>query len=214
MTTTEATVKERPILFSGPMVRAIIEGRKTQTRRIVKPQPVPTKDLCHDEECHDCGDQCFVEDGRVRKDRHFGSSVVPCPYGAPGERLWVRETRYVNGRYAATDEPLYPNEGKVPSIFMPRYACRLILEITGVRVERLNEISEDDAQAEGVERPILKEGPIVEVFGMTFPSHPYTGDYVDSFHRLWDKINGKAHPWESNPWVWVVEFRPLERWEV
>ena len=180
-------MKERPILFSGEMVRAILEGRKTQTRRIVK-------------------------DGTP-------DDWNACPYGVIGDRLWVRETwrlwdvleNYVGGQNTATVQykagPLgsdrvltvsdeqrgnlsnLENDRWRPSIFMPRWASRITLEITGVRVERLQEITEKDALAEGVGYAITRDCK------------------VPQFARLWDQINGKHAPWESNPWVWVVEFK-------
>jgi len=167
-------MKERPILFSGPMVRAILEGRKTQTRRIVKPQPL-----------RDRGVMAF-NDGEHPQMR--------CPYGKPGDRLWVRETwcpdvEPYTFRYKADgDEPL---ERWRPSIHIPRWASRITLEVVSVRVERLQNISEDDALAEGI--TLVERG--------TSP--------VDQFNKLWESINGPGS-WEANPWVWVVEFKRIE----
>lgn len=182
-------VKERPILFSGPMVRAILEGRKTQTRRVKKPQPI------------DLGVIHIV--GQIK-----------CPYGQPGDRLWVRETfcpDWCDEVIYRADDPTgraardagYSHEPKwKPSIFMPRWASRIDLEVVGIRAERLQEISEDDALAEGCEPGGgACSGPMdpVEYDG-------YTAS--DEFAALWDSINAKrGHSWESNPWVWVVEFK-------
>lgn len=192
---------ERPILFSGPMVRAILDGRKTQTRRIVKPQP------------H--GDCAAIEVGLYHPvviDRHgdeqpgaeiFGAYSldgewgVKCPYGMPADRVWVRETWIPSDmggfHYRATDEVL-PCIWR-PSIHMPRKASRLTLEITAVRVERLQDISEADARAEGL-----------ALAGAILP-----GRAAGCFSRLWDGINGKRAPWSSNPWVWVIDFTPTPK---
>lgn len=156
-------MKERPILFSGPMVRAIREARKTQTRRVVK-------EIDPDE---------FVSSNEA------DNLALCCPYGAVGDRLWVRETWQGNQgdiRYGADGDSLHGYNGWRPSIFMPRWASRITLEVTGVRVERVQEISEEDAQAEGV---------------------AHRCDYK----VVWDAINGKKYPWSSNPWVWVIEFK-------
>lgn len=191
-------MKERPILFSGAMVRAILDGRKTQTRRIVKPQP----DIVH-------GD---IVARHTPDDMRLGrlGAVMQCPYGQPGDRLWVRETW---AQPAASDpgptiyradypacvpagfENIPPEEAITwkPSIHMPRAACRLVLEVTGVHVERLQFITEADAAAEGAE-PIL-----VPPDGGSCP-------HYEGFRELWGRINGAA-AWEQNPWVWVVEFR-------
>jgi hypothetical protein len=175
------TSNEKPILFSAPMVRAILEGRKTMTRRVVKPQPESDQD-----------------------DGHAGL-IQDCPYGQPGDRLWVRETFSTDG--CACYEPCFCpsvwykaddlSEDKelqpkwCPSIFMPRWASRIILEVTGVRVERLQEITNAGALAEGIE-----------------PSGvPRT--YVGDFAALWDSLNAKrGYGWDTNPWVWVIGFYP------
>ncbi len=143
-------MKERPILFSGEMVRAILEGRKTQTRRVIKPQPDNVRN------------SVFVKSGF---ETNHGYEIM-------------------NGR------------GKWrPSIFMPRWASRINLEIVNIRVERLQDISEKDAKKEGVQ-PFFGRG--------TDPNdrHPY----YDCFHELWNSINGPGS-WDLNPWVWVIEFR-------
>lgn len=200
--------KERPILFSAPMVRAIIEGRKTQTRRVVKPDPA--SDI-----------NPILVDGAwqwaTRESRRA------CPYGEPGDRLWVRETthrrpmlhlltgeplapKYDGGAYSADDEDVLTPEGfdigwwysrKVcPAIHMPRLASRIDLEVTGVRVERLQDISNDDARAEGI-LPEYAESCIDH-------GHPFNA--IPRFQLLWESSNG-AGSWDANPWVWVVEFR-------
>jgi len=198
-------MKEQPILFSGPMVRAILDGRKTQTRRIVKPQK--RKD----------GVQLIPE---LLQQIGVGHA---CPHGAVGDRLWVREkwgpcqSNYKQDIATATyacfpdgsqkfklgtyfqynNNPddiasKWPSGWKWrPSIHMPRWASRITLEITGVRVERLNEISEEDAQSEGV--PVSLMGA----------SHRI------GFENLWGSING-PESWAANPFVWVIEFKRIE----
>ena len=180
-------MNERPILFSAPMVRAILAGTKTQTRRVVKPQAIG----------------------------QWGP-VVPCPYGQPGDRLWVRESLAYDserGHYYAATEPGtlgnpsgrtyvdYDNETpaiglparSIPCIHMPRWASRITLEFTAVRVERLQDISEADAVAEGVRNSLHLPG----------------GRFArENFEHLWWTINGDGS-WDANPWVWVVEFRRL-----
>ena len=199
-------MKERPILFSTPMVQAILEGRKTQTRRVIRFQP--------------------DEDGLafdLIKRGWFDTSgrEYKCPYGQPGDRLWVRESwakaihgcgvelleRWEPGKegpfgvgaiYAATPHKGYSVGKWKPSIHMPRWASRITLDVTGVRVERLQKIDEGDSQREGCERPILQDmGPDL---------HPYTGYYRDAFKDLWQSINGPGS-WERNEFVWVVEFK-------
>lgn len=159
------------------------------TRRVVKPQ------LNH---CHK------FTDGIMRP--QIDDREIPCPYGTPGDRLWVRETWFCDNPATAQDalsrmEGVYFKATEAsphlfkwrPSIFMPRWASRITLEIAGVRVERLQEITEEDARAEGVD------------------AHPPSAIddriYRRPFEVLWDSINGKIYPWASNPWVWVIEFK-------
>lgn len=174
---TAMQIKERPILFSGEMVRAILDGRKTQTRRVVK-------GIALDWLAPDMFTPRFVA----------SPENDLCQYGKVGDRLWVRETfqPYGDG-YAYRATPAIPeNHNWKPSIFMPRAASRITLEITNVRVERLNEISDKDAEAEGV-----------EAWSNSGNSPAW------KFQCLWDRINGKKYPWSSNPWVWVIEFRKI-----
>jgi hypothetical protein len=198
-------VKERPILFSAPMVRALLEGRKTQTRRVVKfrvtgPNPPQTLDFYDGDKwkgtCH--------EDGRS------GNALKLCPYGVPGDRLWVRET-WSMAKSCNVHEPFYRADGEAsgrqttlsyherearwrPSIFMPRWASRITLEVTDVRVERLQEISEADALAEGAKQHQDKD-----------PDYGYAGWY----RALWESING-PDSWAANPWVWVIEIKRVQ----
>jgi len=208
---------ERPILFSGPMVRAIFEGRKSQTRRLVKPVGRDEGFVLVE---HDGGAWWphRSDDGESMFVTLKGSShdiPIGCPYGTPGDRLWVRETlrthgcfgfplgkcpqvKPIQGRiwsYAADNIPDWT--GGRPSIHMPRWACRLVLEVTAVRVERLQTISADDAIAEGI---------VKRARSAAFPWHVYA---AEDYAILWDDINVKRAPWASNPLVWVIEFKRI-----
>lgn len=191
-------MKERPILFSAPMVRALLAGTKTQTRRIAKPVRHP-----------DLGN-VYAPGALVLE--HEPQHVIDrcCPYGRPGDRLWVRETHNTHGGLATyradgdwiadyhREEPQQPRLRWVPAIHMPRTASRITLEITGTRVERLQDISEEDAKAEGA--PGYEEG-----LDAPPPDGDHEWSYRASFQRLWEQINGPG-AWAKNPWVWVVEF--------
>ena len=178
-------LKERPILFSAPMVRAILDGRKSQTRRAMKHQPGQVTGS---------GRPVFYEHGT------HGRRVSPsCPYGKAGDRLWVRET-WLNHAlpgyppvcfYRADDENKPADRSWKPSIHMPRQASRIALDITNVRMERLQAITRMDAEAEGFQK---------------IPGLPI--DPRDWFRSLWQTINGPGS-WQQNPWVWVVEFNVL-----
>ena len=201
--------KERPILFSGPMVQALLDGRKTQTRRMVKPQPLEMSWFEHQQ-----GFCARVREGTGDAE-HPAYVMAPCPYGMPGDRLWVRETHYVERQdfvlYRATDDPA-PVSKWTPSIHMPRWASRITLEITEIRVQRLQEISEDDAVAEGIER-----------VGGAASCNPWKNYRVGepgemaihcscpsrSYMTLWNSING-AGSWAANPWVWCVSFKEVK----
>lgn len=298
---TSVETKAKPIIFSGPMVRAILGGKKTQTRRIVKPQPEPW-----------APNDAFLQ-WKNPEPLTLSHFKALCPYGKTGGRLWVRETFYADDedrdvfyRADRRDEAFIGNKGWRPSMFMPRWASRLTLEITGIRVERLQDISEEDAQAEGVTEELIEEliSPIAARLKQE-PQHWIHGSdeglswckkcalketarlkvaqpdadieldggwdteedgpefcegcgvrlectYTDygckqeldhfeeygfnlepddcesmlrvlgaslwdggelssrikklSYRILWEQINGKGS-WESNPWVWVVEFK-------
>lgn len=231
-------MKERGMIFNSEMVRAILDGRKTQTRRIMKNQPAG--------DYPDTPALIRSVDGGFQWYGHYGeSSIFNCPFGAVGDRIWVRETWGVvsheldedgriqpwspdrpatdihempfgNGYYSG--HAIYAADGDFtwgdddgyedgrscwkPSIHMPRAACRILLEITCVRVERLNNISQEDAQAEGMEltgwRPTY--------------SDPDSGGEVwtpyDNFAQLWESIYGEES-WKANPWVWVIEFKRI-----
>lgn len=189
--------KERPILFSGPMVRAILAGKKTQTRRVIKPQPV---DLGNG--CWTLGEKVCVSDAEMEDHLfHEVYGTKGTPYGAMyesgGDRIWVRETfgQFWGGvHYRATDDrPDLADQNWKPSIFMPRKLSRITLEITDVRVERLQQITLPDVAAEGFP-----------------PNHEEGWDTTEGFRKLWDKLNGKTHSWESNPWLWVIEFKRVQ----
>jgi hypothetical protein len=199
-------VKERPILFSGEMVRAILDNRKTMTRRVIKDVPGITTDVLKSSISWEWK-FAFCPIPSVAS---VLSEWIKCPYGFPGDRLWVRENlrHHSTGtptRYAADGCPVMRdgesidwifNESHVPSIHMPRWASRITLEITGVRAERVQDISEEDAISEGVDC-VVHSG-----------IRTNTSTHVDQFFTLWDSINSKrGYSWASNPWVWVVEFK-------
>lgn len=198
-------MKEKPILFSAPMVRAILEGRKTQTRRVVKPMKI-----------HADYGAPRLQDAWL--DHSYDPPCVKVPYGttvgevvhrhyapwAAGDRLWVREmwAPCIGGACGPENPTLYratePDAEKLcwkPSIFMPRWASRITLEVTGVRVERLQKISPADCESEGIDR---------------LATHTMDGAgrlaRVKAYRAIWEGING-PDSWEQNPWVWVIEFR-------
>lgn len=194
-------MKERPVIFNGEMVRAILDGRKTQTRRVMKVQPKPSETRPGDfwfsskklESMVHVSD--FTPGNSPIADCHLFFQEHCCPFGQAGDRLWVRETFGDCGNrlvYRADTEDGAASQVKrwVPSINMPRDACRILLEITAVRVERLNDISEEDAKAEGAPTELCIIG-----------EKHYMG-----FHTLWKSIYGEES-WRANPWVWVIEFR-------
>ena len=198
-------MKERPILFSAPMVRAILAGTKTQTRRVVK--PVGKDDAFT---LVDYGDGWWPyrsDDGESSIRADGNETPISCPYGRVGDRLWVREAwrtldshdhippREMNAAYRVwfeADRPHQPGFGKLrPSMFMPRWPSRITLEIVGVRVERLQDISVRDCIGEGIPRG--------------GPENP-DGIEKRDYRSLWEFINGPGS-WDANPWVWVVEFK-------
>lgn len=209
-------MKERPIIFSGPMVRAILDGKKTQTRRVIKPQP-----------------EAHLEPNLVVAAWDAGFIDVKCPYGRAEteDRLWVREA-WMFTDWTEEGEPWIGYRANhatahIPAerydvewgerlsdiwadlsgtggvacdkrwrspIHMPRWASRITLEIAEVRVQRVQDISHHDALAEGVDYDVSAED----------------GAPVAQYRKLWDFINGKRGPWDSNPWVWAISFRRVE----
>ncbi|HHZ8309099.1 TPA: hypothetical protein ACWL76_004011 [Klebsiella michiganensis] len=235
-------MKERGMIFNSEMVRAILDGRKTQTRRIMAPQPAD-----------DIERSAFPNPDAIGwksslKHKHGSTTAHFCPYGKPGDRIWVRETWGVvsheldedgriqpwtpdrpataihempfgNGYYSG--HAIYAADGDFtwgdddgyedgrscwkPSIHMPKAASRILLEITDVRVERLNAISEEDARAEGIiDGGCLNCGE-PEPCGCANPDP----DATDAFAYLWQSIYGQEN-WNANPWVWVIEFKRVE----
>lgn len=193
-------MKENPILFSGQMVRAILEGRKTQTRRVVKPRKFDP-------------DWPHTTPGIAR--------YTACPYGQPGDRLWVRETLTAKDDYMVyaadgghidcgeMDWPACIEKRKtVPSIHMPRWASRILLEITSVRVERLADISREDAEDEGIGLRRVSESDYRWIDYTDKDGGHTFGDPRQSFWSLWKSINGPSS-WAANPWVWVIEFKKV-----
>nr|WP_290224010.1 hypothetical protein [Trichocoleus desertorum] len=233
---TPTAIKERPILFSGAMVRAILRGEnpKTQTRRVIKLPSWSTKNW-----------DDFETDGKEAQIICANTGClasIPCPYGKAGDRLWVRETwspvqptasgelAYDGARLIELDgypiEVWYRADGEMgilcqadpegprwkPSIHMPRKVGRITLEVAQVRVERLQDISEEDAIAEGVafENPSPDINPnFRRWFDYQGKEYGFSSP-VWSFRSLWDSINGKTYPWESNPWLRVVEFKRID----
>jgi hypothetical protein len=214
--------KERPILFSGPMVRAILDGRKTVTRRPIKPsmRGFDVSFELHQQDdgswrpLHTFDESCMDDQGTEHP--------VVCPYGKPGDRLWVRETWYCDhfevmrgpylkpadldvteargdGTLVYAADGLTPYEADQPawkpSIHMPRWASRILLEVTDVRVEQLQAISIGQICKEGLARSIYEFIPVTTAF--------------DAFAEVWDSINGPG-TWEANPWVWAVEFKQVQ----
>lgn len=209
-------MKERPILFNAPMVRAILGDVKTVTRRPIKPAPLMVTE-------HGTARWAGAPEDLQRLLEQNGRK---CPYGEPGDRLWVREAWAADAqvdsiapRELSKGEPIvYPADGSVrqtgcamisqgkgrPSIHMPRWASRILLEITAVRVERLQDISEEQAIGEGC-YPIIEEEHTYFANHQPAPAFGRSLEARGAFQILWMSING-AENWDSNPWVWVVEF--------
>ncbi|MEA4651327.1 morphogenetic protein [Klebsiella pneumoniae] len=210
-------MKERGMIFNGEMVRAILDGRKTQTRRIMAPQPADDIERCIFPNPEAIGWKSSL------RHKHGSTTAHFCHYGKPGDRIWVRETFQgplfdddLMDSYCKDPTPfekpefcVYKADGVPapefydaddelhccwrPSIHMPRWASRILLEITNVRVERLKSISDGDAIREGCSTADMKSGDCV----------------ADVFARLWASIYG-AESWNANPWVWVIEFKRVE----
>lgn len=253
------TTRERPIIFSAPMVRAILSGSKTQTRRVVKPQPQGeprpliewsqgVARACHDHNPDGAKLAAHAERLRGRifpfaREGVRGLSSPRCPYGAPGDVLWVRETWIAPFKRTSTNNGCsyladYGHRIDLVSeaqaranwswrspVLMPRWASRLSLRVTDVRVQRLQEISGEDAKAEGVQLSVttdrcppgkvrlllnISSSPLPNEFSAKDPNDWSEGDFWrHEFAHAWNEINGKRAPWASNPWVFAVTFERI-----
>ncbi|HCT4297072.1 TPA: hypothetical protein OT075_000062 [Klebsiella quasipneumoniae] len=245
-------MKERGMIFNGEMVRAILNGRKTQTRRIMKLQPKPSKSRPGDFWFSSKKLESMVHVSDLAPgnspiaDYHLFIQEHCCPFGAVGDRIWVREAyrfpaslddisptgvgemavatgyrkpwaptfyeftgTFSDGWKGFETPPKVSDAGKLrPSIHMPRWASRILLEITDVRVERLNAISEEDAEAEGIDMEALYDSQ--DCYDC-IADHNMTGrpTVTGAFKYLWESIYG-AENWLANPWVWVIEFKRVE----
>ena len=212
---------ERPIIFSSEMVRAILEDKKTQTRRVIKPQPTGNDLDILTRSYGGAVDIYNLYRGLTAGDMGYEQTTIKCPYGQPDDRLWVRETwdvfalpNEVPSICYRADSTAIPILGKLvintnekiilhkwrPSIHMPRWASRITLEIVNIRVERVQDISEEDAMAEGA--------PLGRVLGY---GRLGMQSYREGFIDLWNSINlERGFGWDSNCWVWVIEFKRIE----
>lgn len=228
-------MKERPILFSAPMVRAILAGTETQTRRVLKQATGPSLSVGMDDDAPGVAELSWLWGDGPGHEVEETIKRVACPYGQPGDRLWVRESFWAFGRWETRFDPkkgrdaqtfidmtaecgkayqftdqmperekatlstVIPSWWRRPSIHMPRAASRITLEVTGVRAERLQDISETDALAEGARTWASEQGtPVRDLDEARL-----------QFRALWTDING-GESWDANPWVWVVEFKKRE----
>ncbi|HEJ7090437.1 TPA: hypothetical protein SMF67_001069 [Serratia marcescens] len=244
-------MKERPVIFNGEMVRAILDGRKTQTRRVMKPQPEPCYRGGHWWPSNAFKTMLHIEEQMQNGAGGWGGLAGDaCPFGQVGDRLWVRETFAILGNedgcpidwdgnlikgdekhaariykascwqepgnyglWSIPDRDTQYEGAWRPSIHMPRWASRITLEIAAVRVERLNDISVDDAKAEGVRALENNFGSGPAYCDYLLPNLDDTAEWYnrasDSFKSLWKSIYG-AESWRANPWVWVIEFKHVE----
>lgn len=194
-------MKERPILFSALMVQAILAGRKSQTRRIMKhPRKEYQNNITYSGSFGEdingdwigwTGKYLPDEVKKMNNELYPNGGGIKCPYGKVGDVLWVRETwqRIEGNRIIYKADPIIWGKKWKPSIFMPKKACRIKLEITNIRVERLNDISKADVIAEGIQVPLNSTG-------------------IGMYAQLWEKINGEGS-WDKNPWVWCISFKTI-----
>lgn len=219
-------MKERPILFSGPMVRALLDGTKTQTRRVVKWRGLePGINLQFTGLSVERSGSNWVLTSPTRTSHEYRSIPQPCPYGKLGDRLWVRETwsqpttldpgpTFYLADYPACVPAGFENVPAAdgitwkPSIHMFRNDSRILLEVTDVRVERLQEISEADAIAEGI-HPYAVYGGKVESWKGAETLECARVSPIDAYRDLWESING-ADSWAANPFCWVIEFKVIK----
>ena len=236
-------MKERPILFSGPMVRAILDGSKTQTRRVMRPQPQYTLG----KDCGPMWGKGTAKRGWLNRNEPHPDWLASCPYGQPGDLLYVRESHWEWGMWQPREDdpkrrrfvPYYAPHMKArveygirfseekpdrapeplhalgldawhrrPSIFLPKAASRIWQRNKGVRVERIQDISEADAVAEGVVNTGRRDGAPYDHF--VFPGMVTEHDAVPVFGQLWDSSNAKRSPWSRNDWVWVVDTERIQ----
>ncbi len=218
-------ITERGMIFNGEMVRAILDGRKTQTRRLLNKATGPSLSVDIAEDPPGVAELSWLYGDGPGYEVHERIKLVSCPYGKPGDRIWVRETWAEAGARApelqlyranypehvpSHYENLPPAEEIrwTPSIHMPRWASRILLEITDVRVERLNGISEAEAEAEGIDMEALADSQ--DCYDC-IADHNMTGRPTakGAFKYLWESIYG-VDSWQANPWVWVIEFKRIE----
>jgi hypothetical protein len=237
----QIAVKERPIIFSSEMVKAILDGRKTMTRRIVKGQSATSDQFssAYQQGIKPESKPIHCE-GNIwawfyPKESHHGGMEFYCPYGQVGDKLWCKESHYLFGHWVQRGitntgklrwefrnevkgevlyedcKPIEIKTGKTergwfkrPSMFMYHWASRITLEITGIRVEKLQDITEEDAYAEGA-------WPFVKTLSWEKLIPEMQEAVRDIYFRtLWDSINSKKYPWVNNDWVWVLEFRRMK----
>lgn len=214
-------VKERPILFNREMVRSVLSGIKTQTRRLINPQPIsPGQGAYFD--AYNGGPQW---NWWAQDNKQYLSQIIRCPFGKPNDRLWVRETwMHIDDEgdkfdglgtqiyyraeqsknsleYARTQSLAWH-----PSIHMPRWASRILLEVTGVHVERVQDITEENAKNEGVGL-YFEDGS--SGWGQYDSTHPSDYSHRWGFKRIWDDLYSERNSWGLNPWVWVIEFKRI-----
>lgn len=232
-------MREHPIIFTTDMIKAILNGTKTQTRRVIIPQPVCKCDnpnwqgklidwvgWRHEGKigwsCYTCGSGLYAYD-------EWSSHGIICPYGQAGDRLWIRETfkpyayiasnrdtiQYKDGteRDVHCPEDFIPSINWKPSIHMPRWASRFNLTASNVRIERIQDITEEDARAEGIIPFIIGLPPIqTTVYATNYPNPICSDTAKNAFKLLWDSINAKrGYSWNINPWVWVVTFHQYSK---